>query len=83
MPNRRSLKTATTAAKPLPDAARAFVTGKPISASAWLSVRVTPALRARLRLASAQRHVAGVSPWALQDIVAEALDDWCKRNGVA
>ena len=48
----------------------------------WLSIRVTPALRARLRLASAQRHVAEQTPWTLQDIVAEALDQWCTRNSV-
>jgi len=75
--NRRSLKVATTKTV---DDVRSFVTGKPTASTVFLSVRVTPALRDKLRLASARRKVDGVAPWALQDIVAAALDDWCRRE---
>ena len=46
-----------------------------------LSIRVPPEVPEGLVRASAERKIKRLRPWTQQEIVAEAITQWLKRNG--
>jgi len=57
------------------------LTGFSVPGVVSLNTRIDPEISAALLTASMQRKIQRLQPFTQQDIVAEALRDWLRRNG--
>lgn len=58
-----------------------FTLPTPVSGSVGLTTRIPADISMALMAASMQRQLQNRTPYTRQDIVAEALADWLKKNG--